>query len=133
MYCNLLLCSRYVIMSDSFLQRNGIMEEALRWSAGGEPVTSIAFPYTRGERLLNVKYRSLEKKFRQVISAVQMCTIVRRTQHLQMLCPAGRTHVLDCADFSNAPILCPAGDSFDAYARKAHICCCVVTNAGQRR
>jgi hypothetical protein len=42
------------------------MEEALRWSAAGQPETSIAFPYFRGDRLLNIKYRSLEKKFRQV-------------------------------------------------------------------
>ncbi len=43
------------------------MEEPLRWSAGGAPVPSIAFPYTRGDRLLNVKYRTLDKKFRQVL------------------------------------------------------------------
>ena len=48
------------------LQRNGIMEESLRWSAAGQAETSIAFPYYRGDRLLNVKYRSLGKKFRQV-------------------------------------------------------------------
>lgn len=44
------------------------MEESLRWSAAGQAETSIAFPYYRGDRLLNVKYRSLGKKFRQVIT-----------------------------------------------------------------
>jgi hypothetical protein len=44
------------------------MEESLRWSAAGQAETSIAFPYYRGDRLLNVKYRSLGKKFRQVPS-----------------------------------------------------------------
>lgn len=57
-------------ISAATLERNGVMEESLRWSAAGQPSTTIAFPYKRGEQLLNIKYRSLDKKaFRQVKGA----------------------------------------------------------------
>ena len=52
-------------ISPRTLQRNGIMEEQLKFK--DTPLsTCIAFPYERNKKLLNIKYRSLKKHFRQV-------------------------------------------------------------------
>lgn len=54
-------------IGEKTLQRNGIMEE-VKW-LGSAATHCIAFPYRRGTRLVNIKYRSLNKKFTQVAGA----------------------------------------------------------------
>jgi len=55
-------------ISAATLHRNGIMEE--KQKIGNAPAsTCIAFPYMRDKQLVNIKYRSLNKKFKQVYGA----------------------------------------------------------------
>ncbi len=51
-------------ISPETLQRNGIMEEQQKFKNMSS--TCIAFPYERNKKLLNIKYRNLQKQFRQV-------------------------------------------------------------------
>ncbi len=50
----------------STLQRNNIMRETLYAPPLKGNTTAIAFPYMRDGELVNVKYRTLDKKFWQV-------------------------------------------------------------------
>ena len=50
-------------ISAEVLARNGIMEDASSFVRANDPVA--AFPYRRAGEIVNVKYRSLSKRFRQ--------------------------------------------------------------------
>ena len=50
-------------ISPEVLSRNGIMQDAGPFARQSDPVA--AFPYRRGGDIVNVKYRSLSKRFRQ--------------------------------------------------------------------
>ena len=50
-------------ISPEVLARNGIMEDQGPYARQNDPV--VAFPYRRGGEIVNVKYRSLSKRFRQ--------------------------------------------------------------------
>jgi len=55
-------------ISEKTLERNRVQFERNAWIAGA-PTPAIAFPYFRNGELVNVKYRSIEKRFTQVKGA----------------------------------------------------------------
>ena len=55
-------------ISEKTLQRNQVMQENT-WMPGQSGATAIAFPYLRNGEVVNVKYRTVDKSFRQVKGA----------------------------------------------------------------
>ncbi|KAL6779279.1 CGLD17 [Auxenochlorella protothecoides x Auxenochlorella symbiontica] len=56
-------------ISREALERNGVAAETLHVPGGAGEAAVIAFPYHRAGRLVNVKYRTLDKRFWQVRGA----------------------------------------------------------------
>ena len=55
-------------ISEQTLKRNKVAQEQT-WMPGGSKGPAIAFPYQRDGEVVNVKYRTLDKSFRQVKGA----------------------------------------------------------------
>ena len=68
--CILSLCCRGI--SPATLERNGVQQEVTWMPGAANHTAALAFPYCRNGEVVNIKYRTLNKQFRQVGTAATL-------------------------------------------------------------